>query len=175
MEQTNTQYQMNALKDIVENTFGVNIMKKRRGRDYVNARLIYSRILRDTGHTFESIGDSLGKDHSTIVHYIDISNMAFIQDDDLSEKYLVCKELFMKDKPHLSREYKEFQMMSKVLKLTSERDELIRELQKLRKVDKVYKRIESIIEFINMRTPVGLEKTIELRIKRMFNELMQEE
>lgn len=175
MEQTNTEYRMSVLKNIVENTFGVDIMKKRRGRDYVNARLIYSKILRDAGHTFESIGESLNKDHSTIIHYIDISNAVFMQDDQLSEKYFVCKELFMKDNPNLSREYKEFEMTSKIFRLTSERDELLKQIKFANEIKNKYKRLESIIELINMRTPIGLEKSIEIKINRMFNELTKEE
>lgn len=175
MTQSNTQYQMNVLKNIVEKAFGIEIEKKKRGRDYVNARLIYSRILRDAGHTFDSIAESLGKDHSTIIHYIDISNMAFVQDSDLSEKYIICKNLFLSDKPNLTREYKEFEMTSKLFRVTAERDELLKQIQKYAKFDKKYGRLESIIELINMRTPIGLEKSVERKINRMFNELMQEE
>lgn len=175
MQQTDTQYQMNALKEIIEKTFGINLLKKKRGRDYVNARLVYSKILRETGHTFESIAESLDKDHSTIIHYIDISKTVFIQDGNLSEKYLVCKEIFLKDNPTLSREFKEFEMTSKIFRLTEERDRLLAESIKVRKLEKKYKRLESIINLIDMRTPAGFEKTIETRINRMFNELNRDE
>ena len=175
MGQSNTEYRMNALKSIVENMFGVDIMKKRRGRDFVNARLIYSKILRDAGCTFESIADSLNKDHTTIIHYIDISNSIFMQDDQLSEKYFVCKDLFLKDNPQLSREYKEFEMASKIFRLTSERDELLKRIKWANEIKAKYERLEGIIELINMRTPIGLEKSIEMKINRMCNEIRKEE
>ena len=60
---------MEKLKEIVSQVFDTNINIKTRKRNNVEARMIFSKILREDGNTFESIGKAINKDHSTIVYY----------------------------------------------------------------------------------------------------------
>jgi chromosomal replication initiation ATPase DnaA len=60
---------MEKLKEIVSKVFETDIMMKKRTRNNVEARMIYTKILRDELNTFASIGKSINKDHSTMVYY----------------------------------------------------------------------------------------------------------
>ena len=58
------------VRKIVEQVTGVNIFEKNRKRFVVEARAIYSTLLRDVGYSFPFIAETLGKDHTTIIHYM---------------------------------------------------------------------------------------------------------
>ena len=51
-----TDIEKDTLKEIVSGVFNVEISLKDRRRNSVDARRIYSKILRERGYTFESIG-----------------------------------------------------------------------------------------------------------------------
>lgn len=56
------------IKQIVSNSLGLDIMKETRVREYVYARYIYAKIMRDKGFSLAYIGDTINKDHATIIH-----------------------------------------------------------------------------------------------------------
>ena len=47
-----------------------DIRIRKRNMENVNARMTYSYILRQLGYSYKEIGMSLGKDHSTVIHYV---------------------------------------------------------------------------------------------------------
>ena len=47
-----------------------DIRIRKRSVENVNARMTYSYILRQLGYSYKEIGRSLGKDHSTVIHYV---------------------------------------------------------------------------------------------------------
>ena len=59
----NKETQTIILKQIVSEVFDVDILDKRRTRNVVDARGVYSKILKDKGFTLVFIGQSLNKDH----------------------------------------------------------------------------------------------------------------
>jgi chromosomal replication initiation ATPase DnaA len=64
--------QIKELREHVEKEFGIdNLRERRRYNDIVNARMVYSYILRGLGYTLTEIGKSLGKHHATIINYLD--------------------------------------------------------------------------------------------------------
>ena len=58
------------LKGLLDRTYGFDISKKTRAREYVYARRVFSKVGRDFGYTFEDIGSIIDCDHSTIIHHI---------------------------------------------------------------------------------------------------------
>lgn len=173
MEKKEFQQEMDSLKDIIKNLLRLDINKKERSRELVDARYIYAKILKDRGHTLTGIGKSIKKDHTTVLHYTRQMEIMLKQDSNLAEKYVMCKEMFYTDKPYFSKEYKEFELISKIIKLTSENESLILERKNILEMKDKFKRISRIIDVIERRTPVGLERTIEDKIIKMFNGFLQ--
>lgn len=85
---------MEALKQIVNDIFFVDIDNKTRKRDLVDARKAYSKILRDAGFSYQHIGDSIGKDHATIIHYIKTIDGLLKYEPVFQKKFLLTKKQF---------------------------------------------------------------------------------
>jgi hypothetical protein len=162
---------MEKLKEIVSKVFDTDINIKTRKRNNVEARMIFSKILREDGNTFESIGKAINKDHATIIYYANQASILIKQSIELSNKYLECKNCYInnldvevKESTPIDRkaenEISELKFL--VNQLTSERREII-------KVQEKYNRIKKIINLVAERTHLGKEEFIERKIKEMFN------
>ncbi len=59
------------IKNLVESEFNLKLKRKTRRREYVEARAMYYKLLRDKGRmTLSSISKTLDKNHATILHAI---------------------------------------------------------------------------------------------------------
>jgi chromosomal replication initiation ATPase DnaA len=85
---------MDELKTIVNNIFLTDVDSENRQRQVVDARKVYSKILRDLGYSCQAVGDSIKKDHATIIHYQKSIEHLLAYDDTLREKYKACKNAF---------------------------------------------------------------------------------
>ena len=86
--------EMEGLRIIVENNLEIDLVSKKRTRDIVDGRRIFSKILYDRNYSLTSIGKFLDKDHSTIIHYIDEIDSLFKQDHSLFSNYVTCRGEF---------------------------------------------------------------------------------
>ena len=80
-------------REVVNHIFGVDIMTKSRKRDVVNARMIYSKILREKHLSYNVIGKSILKNHASIIHYAKSIDWLLVYDKPLLKKYTSCVEL----------------------------------------------------------------------------------
>lgn len=157
------------LMSIVNKSFNENILRRSRQVNTVNARMVFSKILRDRGCLLTQIGRFLRKDHSTIVNYMQNFDMYIRQDSHLMQSYLMCKEeFFLTHDPILS--YKEEDLKKEILSLRSEINDFKLQEQRLNAYELKYSRLSELINLIDSRTPVGHEKKIKKRVERMFNE-----
>jgi len=85
--------------DVDEYEFNVDILSKSRKQNYVNARLVYSYILRQKGVGLVRIATSLNKNHATILYLCNNAPFYLKQDIDLNNRYENCLSLF--DSEHL--------------------------------------------------------------------------
>lgn len=85
---------MKELIKIVNEVFLVDLTLNNRKRETVDARKVYSKILRDKGHGYKFIGETINKDHATIIHYIKNIDHLLSYDQALIDKYIVCKNIF---------------------------------------------------------------------------------
>jgi len=156
------------LKEIIKRKLKINVMDRKRSRDFVDSRMIYTKILRDRGYTVTAISSSIRKDHTTIVYYMSIVDNIFYQFPCIKDKYITCNEEFMKDRGPLKTSKDSYVMRrlesleSQVAKLESNREYV--ETNKTK-----YRRLQNIIELIDNRTRMGEEKLMEKRITEMFN------
>lgn len=169
--------EMLQLKKIINHKFGLDINVDTRKRDFVNARLVYAKILRERGYTFEAIARSINKDHATIIYYVRCAMHIFMQDRFLEKKYSECRGLFFGTiDPTASVSNEEMlaervsTLMEQVNKLTAENELLNYEIDE--KV-KRFKRINKIINLIEERTHYGKEELVERKVREMFNGLTQ--
>jgi transcriptional regulator with XRE-family HTH domain len=67
---TNDYSEFQALKETIQGIYNIDILAPNRKHEVVEARMIFSLIMRERGWTLKSIGTFLGKDHTTIIHYL---------------------------------------------------------------------------------------------------------
>ena len=156
------------LKEIIKRKLKINVMDRKRSRDIVDARMIYTKILRDRGYTVTNISSSINKDHTTIVYYMSIVDDIFYQFPAIKDRYITCHDEFMKDRGPL-RQHKDSLIRKRIesLEVQIQRLEEMREYVEANKTK--YKRLQNIIELIDSRTRMGEEKLMEKRINEMFN------
>jgi hypothetical protein len=160
---------MEKLKEIVSQVFDTDINIKTRKRNNVEARMIFSKILREDGNTFESIGKAINKDHSTIVYYVNQASSLIKQSIELSDKYLECKNCYIDNLDVVLPQMKYDELKNEVLELKLLINQLTIERNKTIKVQEKYNRIKKIINLVAERTHVGKEEFIERKINQMFN------
>lgn len=126
------QEEINELKKIVNDVFLVDLQLKDRKRDVVDARKVYSKILRDNGYSYELIGETIGKDHATIIHYVKNIEYLLTYDRILIDKYVACKNVFIKKKKSISEQVKkDVDIYVTVVRLTNELQEVIESKNKI--------------------------------------------
>lgn len=170
MKQETKLSDMDLLKGIVEDAFGVKLTKQRRNREIVDCRKIFSKILRERGYTFKSIGNYLYKDHSTIIHYSDEASNLIKTDKKILDLYIDCRNKFLENREpivlHTDRD-----LVRETLSLRNQMDELLLKYDEIKKIENKYKRLSEIINLIENRTPIGSENEIKRKINEMFNGL----
>lgn len=165
-----TDTEMNSLKEIIATATGTDIMNKGRYRNIVDARIVFSKIIRERGYTYSSIARYLSKDHSTIIHYICECNHLIQTDDKMMETYINCRNLFLQDKDALLT-YTDKDAVKEMVILKMDIEKLIDKNNKLKNTQNKYDRLSEIINIIDKRTAKGKEHEVKQEIIRMFNGL----
>jgi hypothetical protein len=128
-----TDIEKESLKEIVSGVFNVEISLKDRKRNSVDARRIYSKILRERGYTFESIGNALDRNHASVVNYMLSVDTILSYDKGLRDKYIACKNVFLEGRAPLmvERVKKDADIYMTVIKLNDELQEIIKEKKEI--------------------------------------------
>ena len=85
------------LKAIVSDVFMLDISDGSRARDFVDARKIYSKILRERGYGYAFIANTIGKNHATIHFYVQNVDYILRFNKNLMIKYTACRDMFFTD------------------------------------------------------------------------------
>ena len=158
----------NELMRIVNAVFGTELLAERRYQSNVEARMVFSKILTERGHSVVSIGRFLNKNHSTIIYYNrNLSNL-LEQLPNLFRQYIECKESFSNGREPVV-EMREREMKMKLLKLKEMSDTLSKENIELKTALKKYRRHEKIVELLCSSVKVGDESSVYNRINAMLN------
>ena len=160
---------MEKLKEIVSQVFDTDINIKTRKRNNVEARMIFSKILREDGSTLQAIGKAINKDHSTVIYYVNQASNLIKQSIELSNKYLECKNCYINNLDVVLPQMKYDELKNEVVELKALINQLTEERNEIIKVKEKYNRIKKIINLVAERTHVGKEEFIERKIKEMFN------
>lgn len=160
---------MEKAKEIVEKVTMGSVKSNDRLRVNVESRMIYSKLLRESGLTFKFIATSIGKDHTTIIHYVHLLSNLLETEPSVNHKYAKCRDLFFAGREKHKIEFdalKSNQRLEEYVqayrKAAGERD---RALEFNRRVS----RLRDIVELLDERTPKGQERRVWVMINRMFN------
>lgn len=130
---------MESLKKIVNLVFFVDIEDTTRKRRIVDARRAYAKILKDAGFSYHYIGDSLNKNHATIIHYVKSVDGLLKYDSAFEKKFMLAKKNFLKENAHLIPNSKEdiyavaIELENKLSKILSKKEKIIFRLEKYEK------------------------------------------
>lgn len=158
--------------EFVNDFFGFDISIKSRKRSIVEARMMYAKLMKVyTNTSLTEIGLLINKDHATIIHYLKNFRHIKKQDREFSNKYDILSEVyedFRKSWFDLERfdDKKRIQVLESSLKSALDKKELYENY--IKKI----KRIDSIVQLIEERTPRGEEEYVESKINRMFNSII---
>jgi hypothetical protein len=162
---------MDLLRTIVEEEFNVDIMKKDRKRRNVDARMCFAKILKEEGYTHTLIGEYIGKDHSTIVHYVQQIPNVMMFDKNVFNYFVTCKTKFLENKES-SVIPTEKSMANEVVKLRNQMENIMSYYDSVKATEKKYERLSDIINIIDSKTRKGEENSIKIKINQMLNEQM---
>lgn len=156
------------LKIIIKNILGVDVMEIKRERDIVNARRIYSKILYDRLYTHQSIGDSIGKHHSLIIHYLKNIDVLFNQEHTFFAQYIACRDVFLDGKEFIDGSIKPKRVYLTNKELRDKIAELVLERENILNLKAKYSRLESIINLIDSNLKQGDEYLLESKLNSIL-------
>lgn len=125
-----TDAQIRYLKKIVDNEFDADILDKKRTMNLVNARLVYSYILRNRGTGLVRIAESINKNHATILYLLKNAPSYLKQDEELNLKYKACLSLFENHHSPIM-DYTRRELLKAYITLDSQYDMLIKHNEEL--------------------------------------------
>ena len=138
---------MDSLKNIINLVFFVDIEDRTRKRQIVDARRAYSKILRDSGFSYEFIGKSINKDHATIIHYVKSVDSLLKYDAIFEKKFILAKKNFLEENKHLMLNSKE-DIYAIAISLENRLNELISKRKKINELlDKYEKENKECVDF----------------------------
>lgn len=161
---------MISLKSIIEDVFGIeDMVSSSRQRKYIDARMVYCKILKDRGHTFVAIGKSLGKDHATVIHHVVKSEYLLKAERDLHDKYLRARAEFLCDREVFYKNPTQRDMINRINSLTNQLETYIVERERVLMKEDNFRRLMGIIDLLSEKLPKGKELLAERKIRRMLN------
>ncbi len=160
----------NDLKAIVEKVFDVDIRNKKRERNIVEARMIFSKILHEKGLPLVFLGRYINKSHATIIHYVKTADKLFSVYPDFAKKYNTCNDYFSNG--GLPTYYMSPRGMRNTISVLRKRiTELQEENNTTIRISKRYSRLMDILELLDKKVKVGDEEKVRLMINKMLNGL----
>ena len=118
----------NILYGIVAEVFEDDILHGRRYRNVIDARKVYSYILRENGYTYSQIARFMLKNHATVMHHCKDAPYLLECDVELKEKYLLCKSRYLESIGNANY-IREDVSNKKLITIISEKDMIIQALE----------------------------------------------
>jgi hypothetical protein len=130
---------MKSIKDYVSNLYNLDIEKDTRKREYVDARALYYKLCRDlTKCSLTTIGESVGRDHSGVLH--SLKNILHHLDiEEIEKGYVHFGKV--ENLPKESYSYLEYK-----------NGELVKELKKKKAILRLLPKLETIYNNLNELT-----------------------
>jgi hypothetical protein len=165
------------LQRITERIFGVKLHSKRRCRPEVDARFIFSLIMKERGYGSTRLGRLLNKNHATILHYWKNAEWYMKSDPELKRKYeqvqrefyesleslnVFNRAMFERKIDVLEKKNKQCILDSKDLKL---------EVEQLRKEVQPYREYKEVVDLVIERARPKEMAYTKKKLNTFFNGL----
>lgn len=178
--------QIKELREHVEREFGIdNLRERRRYNDIVNARMVYSYILRGLGYSLTDIGKSLGKHHATIINYLDNMDGYLKTDPVLRKKFDKVSRSFLGEEIEINNsaltmdatlkyaELKEVELKNKINILENRIKDLTSEVLEHRSTQKFnaddIDRFYNIFKLVKQKTKHGDEFKVFQKLNKLYD------
>jgi hypothetical protein len=121
---------MESLKKIINLVYFVDIDEDTRRRPVVDARRAYSKILKDAGYTLDYIGQTIGKNHTSVLHYTNTVESLLKYDSVFENKFILAKKGFLENHKNLRTNSREdiyaiaIDLEKRLFEITSKKQEL---------------------------------------------------
>lgn len=165
---------------IVEMVMGKPITVRNSRRASVDARTIFAIILSEAGYSNRSIAKGIGKDRTTVIHYINRARDLIATDETMAKCYLRCRDMFRAERKSSSKDVDpRVEMLMLSQKYTESRGkvhELNQTIGRMKeRIDHLerensYGRLKRIMELIELHTPAGYELVTERKLRKLFDE-----
>ena len=153
------------LMNIINAHFKIDILTKCQKREYVDARMIFSKILKEKGHGPSFIAGLLKKNHASIINYLKKVDWYIKTDESLKKSYKECRESFYESHDPIF-EFNKLELKHEVLKL---RRALEIQIDKNNELRAERKRLDPLFKIVRERTKLDTEEEVSKRLIRMFN------
>jgi hypothetical protein len=155
------------VRSIVEEVFSVDISIRRRKSDYVEARRIFYKILRDEGYSLKQIGlnSPMPVDHTTVIHHLtELESMIGLYSAP-RRNYDRCLQMFCETRGR-DISMSSVDLRKSVSLLTARALRLEEELDKYKNNAD---RFKEILNYLSENIPVGKEGRAYRKIRATFN------
>ncbi len=164
--------EINTLREAVELEFSCNLRSRVRRRNYVNGRMTFAYILRKRGFTVASIGLHMGRDHSSIIHYLKNIDWCLKTDIDFRDTFkkiftefqTLDRSVFLMGNDELKKELVSCRNQIKELILVAEG--LKKEQVETKKTSS---RVEALVDVVKQRTRIGFEEETLKKLNLFYN------
>jgi len=163
---------IDALKEVVNATFDLDIMVRTRQREYVDARMTFAYILLQEGATLQAVALYLGMNHASIYHYKSRFPWLVKYDSILKEKYDLIMSI-NEPRPESAPIYSftKHELIQEVLTLREEVNVLTSEKEKRLAAQRKEVNLAPLYEVVKERTRSGREAYTKQHLVKFFNGL----
>lgn len=161
--------QIQRLADICFAIFQGDVFTTCRERRFVDARITFSKLLHEQGYGCSQIGNILGRDHSTVIHYFKRGEELIEMNRPFRHRYVKAREEYIGHDPVFY--YSAPELRAKFLEIRDAYATLDNKHQSLLLKIKSERRLEPLIDMIRIRTNRGSEDTVYEKLNRIYNGL----
>ena len=163
MEQT--RHEVKKLMDIVNMHFDLDILTKTHKKEYVDGRMVFTKILIDKGYGPSRISRILKKNHASILNYKKKMSYYLMADPELQQKYEDCLEAFYRDHDP-AYDMSESDLRKELISL---RRKFRYQVENNNKLRAKIKSLDPIFKIVKERTSLVDDDDISKKLIRMFN------
>ena len=163
----------NLFKKIINQVFNIDLTHKCRQRNFVNARMLFTKMMREDGAKVNTIASFLNlESHASVLHYLKNINFILKYDKELDSQYQTCLRYYKLADPRID-DLRPHELKGLILVLEDRNKLLSLEIQSLQETihttelrDKRFKRL---FDLIRNRTKPDTEEVIEKKLNTIFN------
>jgi len=156
----------------VNTAFQLDMMNKTRLRDYVHARMFFSKILKEEGVGSTEIANLLLVTHATVHNYWEKIDTYLFADKKLKDLYFQIREkYFSENDPMYEANNLELKQQIIILREQNKKLTLFNEkiMSENQEIEDRRTKMSDIISMIKQRIRPNTEREVEKKLRRFFN------